>query len=157
AASTRQEGLVQSTDLAPTILEELEVDAPGAMVGSTIRPSDNTGVADAGPLPGTVVAAADAGQHARLALPLVAPFAAVIVAANLVVAGLVVRLHRRVRGQDASVATAATASGSRRIFRVLSALPLAVALIPASYLLANAVPWWRMPAPQLSYLLIALV
>ncbi|HSJ18543.1 MAG TPA: hypothetical protein VK920_10655 [Solirubrobacterales bacterium] len=110
--STRREGLVLSTDLAPTILERLGMDVPGAMSGSAIRaegtpdPDELTSLerrmTDVGPRRGPVIGlsllvwaavalaavAAFGAPGARALLPVVALAGMYVPAALLLAAAL---------------------------------------------------------------------
>lgn len=132
--STRHDGLVLTTDLAPTVLDLLGVALPTTMDGSPWRA--------AAPSPGTDPEEALADRLERLidldlsAVELqavVGPFVVVSVATVLFAALILVALTRVVpRGAP-----------RRRVLATLHAVGIAGGCLPAATLLAALVPWWR--------------
>ncbi len=136
SSSTRQEGLVQVSDVPPTLLAALGVPAPAGLVGSPLRSTD----------PSTAAAAPDAGRLQRLddlarpaevIDPIVAPFFVVALAIEfvLLVGGIAVAVRGRGR------------AGRTRAARATAAVAVVGALLPAGTFLANLWPWWRSPVP----------
>ncbi|MDT7551105.1 MAG: hypothetical protein QOE84_3499, partial [Actinomycetota bacterium] len=122
SASTRRTPYVQLIDVAPTVLDLLGIETPNAMLGETWQSK--------GPRP-TIASLEDeavkAVEHKRVTVP----FFVVLVAVQLVVAGLALW---------------------RRQWRVVELIALAgTTAVGASYL-ANLVPWWRSGSPLLSVL-----
>ncbi len=139
-ASTRQVALVQATDLTPTVLSLLQVDAPGGLVGS---PLQTLSVAQ-GEAPADVAArlrkVADLEQAAQEVQSLVAPFFNGLVVAQLLLYGAAAVVLRR-----------SWASGRRRmaVLRAVRRTALVFASVPVATYLANTVPWWRSDHPLL--------
>jgi hypothetical protein len=122
SASTRRAPYVQLVDVAPTVLDALGIATPDAMVGETwqrkgARPS--------------VASLQDEATKAEQHKAVTVPFFVVLVAVQLVVAGLALW---------------------RRQWRVVELIALAgTTAVGASYL-ANLVPWWRSGSPLLALL-----
>jgi len=150
SGSTRQDGYLQVTDLAPTLLTALGIrdQAPGgALVGSVIgqRIDDDTATA-------RVAYLIDQNRHAQAAKPLVSSFYVLWVALNLALYALVtvglnnrvgqwfVRLLDRWRPNRVRGRLRVTPD---RVLRILRAAAVVVAAVPVSTFLANLVPWWR--------------
>ncbi len=145
--STRQDGIVQSTDLAPTLLAALDLTSlvpPGTLVGSPIEA--------VGPGGAPLAEARDIGRHAVAIQPLVPPFFVALVAINLVFYLLVaIGLNSRVVARLRSHAPL----DARKVLRTLSVAGVSIAAIPVSTYLANAIPWWRSGSP--GWVLLGLV
>lgn len=178
SSSTRQDGYLQTTDVTPTLLSALGIrdSAPrGALSGSILTTSD--GPTQAGARVRDLV---DDNRHAQATRPLIGPFYILWVVLNLFLYGLVtVGLNLRARTwwtgvldrwwpRHAPRAVPSTASSPEhagalrdaaaqpeRWLRGLQIGAVAVAAIPVSTFLANAVPWWR--AHPASYALTAVV
>lgn len=135
SASTRQTGILQSTDVTATLLERLGMggaDRPSWVIGSPIRHRP----------PGEGVAGlVDAAEHASVVQPLIGAFYVGVVVVNLVLFAAVWFGLARPPGRRADEAQ------RRRVLRWLQRAGLAVAAIPISLLLANLVPWWRAASP----------
>jgi hypothetical protein len=118
--STRRAPYVQLVDVAPTVLHLLGIDTPAAMVGEPWQ------VKGKRPALGALRdEAAKAERHKAVTVP----FFIVLVAVQLVVAGLALW---------------------RRQWRVVELIALAgTTAVGASYL-ANLVPWWRTGSPLLA-------
>ena len=145
--STRREGLVQLTDVLPTLVGLLGLDQPSAAIGSTItaggpRPA----------LPEAVDQLVDTDTKAQVASRFTPHFFTVLVLSQLLLYGA------------AAVAVRRRWGGTRRRVRVMQAMrrtALVFAAVPVSTYLANLVPWWRaglpLPALVLSLLTALLV
>ena len=134
ASSTRQDGLVQTTDLLPTLLEALGVAVPDAAVGAVVRPV-RTGT------PGSAAArlerVRDLDQAAQAVRPAVPWFFNGFVVGQILLYGLATLALRR-RG----------ASPNRgAVLRVLRCGAVVFASVPAATFLANLLPWWRTEHP----------
>ncbi|MPV36063.1 hypothetical protein [Georgenia subflava] len=153
--STRQPGMVQSTDLTPTVLGMLGVDAPAGLAGAPLGTVDDgrTG-------PARVAHLVDVGIHSVEIRPLVGPFYSALVLGNLLLYGVVTlglnrkfldRAATRLDRYSAPAATrAATALRSHRpaaALRAIRAVSVTVGAIPIASYLANLLPWWRAESP----------
>lgn len=150
SGSTRQDGYLQVTDVAPTLLTALGIrdQAPsGAMVGSLItqRIDDDTATA-------RVAYLIDQNRHAQAAKPLVSTFYVIWVAMNLALYALVtVGLNSRVRQWFVRLLDRWRPNRVRgrlrvtpeRVLRGLRIAAVVVAAVPVSTFLANLLPWWR--------------
>ncbi|MFH5821044.1 hypothetical protein [Georgenia sp. AZ-5] len=155
--STRQPGMVQSTDLAPTVLGMLGVEAPAGLAGAPlgVAPDGRTG-------PERVAHLDDVSRHAVAIRPLTAPFTSALVLMNLLLYAVVTlglnrrwldgaaaRLEARAAREARGAATAARlarALRSRRpakLLRTLRTAAVTVGAVPLASYLANLVPWWR--------------
>ncbi len=144
--STRQDGLVQVTDVLPTLLTALGVAQPAGAVGSPLVPvafPDGTGTGTATSAGGGANAVADArlqrladlARPAETIDPIVAPFFAAALALELLLlaGGVALTVRRRRSGQPSWV----------RAARVTAAVAVVGALLPAATFGANLWPWWR--------------
>jgi hypothetical protein len=153
--STRQPGMIQSTDLTPTMLAMLGIDGPASLVGAPldVAPDGRTG-------PARISYLTDVGDHAVAVRALKGPFHSALVLINLLLyAAVTVGLNRKNldraadwldRRPSPTAHRAATALGSRRPARALSAIravAVAVGAIPIASYLANLLPWWRAGSP----------
>jgi len=135
ANSTRREGLVQLTDVPSTLLAELGVDQPSAMIGSRWQASGD----DRGDVAATVDQLVDDDTKAQVVRDVVGPFFTVLVLGQLVLYVLAALGLRRRWGDE---------SGRRlQVLRVTRATSVVFAAVPVSTFLANLVPWWRTPNP----------
>ncbi len=141
SSSTRHDGLVQTTDVTPTLLAALGLPTPPGMVGSVLSSSAPTGTGTA-----SVPAAEsrlqrldDLARPAEIIDPVVAPFFVVAFALELLllVTGCTLTARQRGAGSPRAVTTA----------RVTAAVAITGALLPAATFLANLWPWWRADAP----------
>src|SRR3954471_13684247 len=143
SGSTRQEGLVQSTDVLPTLTNALGLATPQGAIGS--------------PLTSTGATSTPAERERRLADlappaeaidPIVAPFFVVVLVAQflLYLGALVLRARRRAAGRPTARLDAAPASAA-----------VGFALVPAATFLANLWPWWRAGRPSLALAAVTLV
>ena len=144
--STRQDGLVQVTDVLPTLLTALGVAQPAGAVGSPLVPvafPDGTGTGTATSAGGGANAVADArlqrladlARPAETIDPIVAPFFAAALALELLLlaGGVALTVRRRRSGRPSWV----------RAARVTAAVAVVGALLPAATFGANLWPWWR--------------
>jgi hypothetical protein len=131
ASSTRHDGLVQLTDLTPTILADLGVDTPPQAVGSVLarasgRPRDNATA---------VQQLRDRDVAAQTIDANVTQFYWVLALGGVIACGLVALARRATRQQRIRFATAVTL------------LVSIVAALPAASFLANLAPWWHLTRP----------
>ena len=178
STSTRQAGLVQVTDLTPSLLGAVgarEVAPVGALVGSPMT---------AGPAPvpasARVAALTDQDRHAQAIRSLSQGFYTGFVVLNLALSlaiaigldGRVLdRWRRRRPGRVGHAETAETAetaeparptrasiawSRPRRVLVIVRTAGVAVAAVPAGSFLANASPWWRAPSPGVALVALTL-
>jgi hypothetical protein len=135
--STRQDGIVQNTDITPSLMAALGLTGtvpPGTLVGSPIEAVSAGGLT-------TVL---DIGRHAVAIQPLIPPFFLALVFVNLVFYLLVaIGLNGWV---VARLRTRAPVE-PRTVLRSLSVAGVSIASIPVASYLANAIPWWRTAAP----------
>jgi hypothetical protein len=142
--STRQPGLVQTSDLTPTILAALglRADAPtGALIGSSITAVPGPTVAST-----RVAAMIDTNRHAQAVRPIVAAFYLMLLGINLVLCLLVAFALNA--GVLRRWGHAGALSRPVRVLRPLRVAAVAVATIPVATFLANLVPWWRTAHPS---------
>lgn len=137
SASTRQDGIIQTTDLTPSILEALDLMGevpPGTLVGSPVE------AVAVGSATAPLDAVLDIGLHAVEIQPLIPPFFLALVIINLVFyllvaiglnSWVVARLRTRAPLRPTTVLT------------FLSVAGVSIASIPVATYLANALPWWR--------------
>lgn len=136
STATRQTGLVQLTDLTPTLLDLL-----GTQAATTVLTSNNlpgapvTAGAPSASMPARLVDDHLRSQTSRSMVGIV-----YVGAAALAIAACVWPLASRGRNLD---------ERRRHQMRQLAAFS---ASLPAASLLANLVPWWRMDNPRLSLL-----
>jgi len=155
ARSTRQPGMVQSTDLTPTMLAWLGIDGPPSLVGAPLRVKAD-GLSGAG----RAAHLEDVSDHAVAVRPLKGPFHSALVVVNLLLyAAVTVGLNRKNldraadwldRRESHTARRAVTALRSRRpatALRAVRAVAVAVGAIPIASYLANLLPWWRTPSP----------
>jgi hypothetical protein len=128
--STRQPGLVQTTDLMPTVLWLLGVDAPSGLVGSPVRPQAGSSGSTADRMQRML----DLDQSATAVKRLIPPFFAGLVIAELLLYGLAAIALRVQWGGP---------RGRRPVLRWLRRVALVFASVPVATFLANLVPWWR--------------
>jgi hypothetical protein len=139
--STRQPGLVQATDLLPTVVTLLGVPEPAAAIGSPltrIRAGDEVS---------RLQRLLDLDQGARTLDPLVTPFFVVYGALQLV-AYVWLGLFARRLGRPSVLRQAPVLR--RRALTLLRGSAIAFALVPAATFPANLWPWWRGGAPGLT-------
>jgi len=154
--STRQPGMVQSTDVLPTVLDRLGLSAPAGLAGA---PMSVTATGESGAE--RIATLIDENRHAMAVRPLTAPFFSGLVLVNLALYAIVtVGLNRRVldrlsgwlerrRAGWAGLARAARAVDPDAALRALRAVAVTVAALPVASYLANLLPWWRTGSPGL--------
>lgn len=133
--STHQAGYVQLTDLAPTILRALGVDAPSAMTGRALVLPAAGGPAPAASASGQnprVGALIDSSLRARASRMTTLPVSLLIAGAAL---ALLVTASVSLRGP----------AGRRRLHGV-GVAATAVGALPLGAWVAVAIPWWRLGA-----------
>jgi hypothetical protein len=129
--STRRTPYLQLSDIAPTVLGLLGVDAPPGAAGLPVR-GGGTGRPQG--VDATVAALVDLDRAAGAQRAAVAPFFAWYGALLLLVFGTYALTRRR--------------GGAHRTAAARAALFLAA--VPAGTFLANLVPWWRAPYPMVA-------
>lgn len=127
--STRQDGLVQVTDLMPTVLRALGVTPPAGLPGSPVVPvGDSDGAAE------RLRTLLDYNEAALAVQPLVPPFFNGLVIAQILLYGAAaLALRNRWGGRD----------GRGHVLSSLRRVAVVFATVPVSTFLANLVPWWR--------------
>lgn len=153
--STRQPGMVQATDVLPTLLDLLGIDGPARLAGAPMRLGDTSGTGAA-----RIATLIDENRHAVAVRPLTAPFFSGLVLVNLALYGIVtVGLNRRFLDRAvgwlerrrasgwAGIARTARAVDPDSALRTLRAVAVTVAAVPVASYLANLLPWWRTGAP----------
>jgi hypothetical protein len=143
--STRQTALVQLTDLTPTVLARLGVDAPVSLVGSPLRVvSAAAGDAPQSPTQ-RLEHVLDLDHAAQAVHSLTPPFFTGLVVAQIVLYGVAAIVLRR----------RWTVGGRRsRVLAGVRNLALVFAAVPVSTYLANTVPWWRARNDLLTIVLV---
>jgi hypothetical protein len=132
SSSTRQDGLVQSTDLMPTVLRRLGVAIPVTAAGSPLTPVPGGTAVD------RLQRVAELDQVSVELERLVTPFfliSGVIEALIMVALGLAAHTSRLVP------------PARHRALALLRAAAVTISLVPAATFLANVWPWWRGPFP----------
>jgi hypothetical protein len=128
--STRQPGVVQATDLTPTLLDLVGLDGPGGLVGSPIRPLPG----DAGTIAERYQKVLDLDASASTVSRLVPPFFLGLVFAEILLYGIAALALRVQWGGPA---------GRRPVLKWMRRVAIVFASVPVSTFLANLVPWWR--------------
>lgn len=142
--STRQPGLIQTTDIAPTVLSLLGVAPPSTLVGApaTTLIDSATGAAR------RLQQLRDLDAAAQAVEPAAVRFGVGLVLAHLTLyGGTWLALRQRWGGQG----------GRRRLIQTLRWLAVLLASIPAATYPANLIPWWRSPAPFATLVVAVLV
>jgi hypothetical protein len=137
AASTRQLGLIQLTDITPTILAQLGLAGPESLGGSPLerRAGSPTSIAERRR---DLLDYDEAAQEVHTAVP---RFFSGLVAAQLFLYGFAaLALRRRWKGE----------AGRERTLRAVRRVAVLFAAVPVSTFVANIVPWWRGDHPILS-------
>jgi hypothetical protein len=132
ASSTRHDGLVQLTDLTPTILAGLGIDAPPRAVGSVLRKAPGRPADKAE----TVQRLRDRDIAAQAIDANVTQFYWLLGLGELIACGLLALAHSSTHRHRTRLAGAA------------ELLVLGFAALPVASFLANLVPWWRSPHPE---------
>jgi hypothetical protein len=138
SSSTRQDGLVQVTDLTPTLLTALGVAVPAGVAGSALTSTDRS-TAAATPDAQRLRHLDDLARPAEIIDPIVAPFfgAALALEFLLLVGGAALAARGRARRPG----------GGIRAARATAAIAVVGALLPAATFVANLWPWWRSATP----------
>jgi hypothetical protein len=155
--STRQDGILQTTDVTPTLLTllGLQGEAPaGALVGSPVRPT---------PGPDSAIdrldAVVDVDRHQVASRPVVPATYTYLIVINLLLQAVVVvglngrvlawtsRLAARLRDRSATPAPPTHPTVAVPVLRGLVVAGVAVGSLPVAGTLANLVPWWRTASP----------
>lgn len=152
SASTRQYGMVQATDVNPTIaslvLGETLPGTPGV-------PMERTGAAP----PDHLFRLVDISDHSLAIRPLVPGFFSFLVLINLLLYGaaalglnraFLARLQAGARRLAPLGRALLRPDGTMTLLRVLRNVGVAVAAIPVASYLANLLPWWRADNPGLT-------
>ena len=143
STSTRQEGLVQVTDLMPTVLRAVGVQPPSGLPGSPIDP-----VALGGSAEERLRKVLDLNEAALAVQPLVPPFFNGLVIAQILLYGAAAfALRNRWGGRD----------GRRKVLSTLRRVAVVFATVPIATFLANLVPWWRADNHLLAVVAVVLV
>lgn len=155
--STRQPGMVQATDVTPTVLASLGLldEAPGgALVGAPVLPVEGPANANQ-----RLTAVLDIDQHSVAVRPLTPRFYTLLIVANLVLyllvslglngrsLGALARLAARRPGGVVARVLDTVRSHPRTVLHALRAAGVVVGALPVASILANLVPWWRAGSP----------
>ena len=132
--STRQPGLLQTTDLAPTVLRLLGIASPQTFVGAPITPVD-VGAATSGDRLRTL---ADRDAAAQLISPYTVWFFGGLTLLHMIVYGGSLLALRR---------AGPTGPSRARLLLWLRRVGVFFACLPVATFPANLVPWWRFDAP----------
>ena len=140
SSSTRQPGLVQLTDLTPTILEHLGISAPPHLGGAELRfvPAGGNSVQSAGE---RLSALLDYDEASHKVHSLVQPFFYGWVLLQLALYLIAAVLWKRGWG---------TIEQRRTLLGATRRVAIIAATFPVSTFLANLLPWWRFSVPLLS-------
>ncbi|MDQ1537949.1 MAG: hypothetical protein QOE58_2342 [Actinomycetota bacterium] len=137
SSSTKMPGLVQLSDLTPTILQHLNIPRPSSLGGTPLRfiPANESSdqSADA-----RLRALLDYDEASHKVHTLVEPFFYAWVGIQLALYLGAAVLWKRGWG---------TRGQRRQLLRVTRRVAIVAATVPASTFLANLVPWWRSSAP----------
>ncbi|WP_250444121.1 hypothetical protein [Actinotalea sp. C106] len=156
SSSTRQDGMIQATDVTPTLLDLLDVSdqvPAGAMVGAPVRPVPAAESANA-----RFTAVLDIDQHSVVVRPLTPTFYTLLIVVNLVLYAVVtLGLNARVMGATRRISarllpgrparTEGLLRHPRAVLHGLRAAGVVVGSFPVATMLANLSPWWRAPSP----------
>ena len=155
--STRQPGIVQATDITPTVLAALGLSGqtpPGAIVGAPMAPVGGQQDANA-----RLAAVLDIDQHSAAVRPVTPTFYTALIATNLLLYALVslglngtfvsgaARFLERFGPARVRARVIPLTSRPRLVLRVLRAAAVLVGALPVAGLLANLTPWWRASSP----------
>jgi hypothetical protein len=136
-SSTRQAGLIQLTDITPTILAQLGIPVPETLGGSPLvrQTGSPTSVAERRR---DLLDYDEAAQEVHTAVPRF--FTGLVVAQLLLYGFAALALRRRWSGEI----------GRERTLRAVRRVALLFAAVPVSTFVANIVPWWRNGHPILT-------
>ena len=140
SSSTRQPGLVQITDLTPTILQHLGIPRPSNLGGTPLRfaPANENTDQSIGERRQALL---DYDQASYTVHSLVEPFFYGWALLQLALYLIAAVLWKRGWG---------TVAQRLRLLRVTRRVATIAATVPVSTFLANLLPWWRLPVPLLS-------
>jgi hypothetical protein len=144
SSSTRQPGLVQITDLAPTILQRLDIPPPTILGGAALRFANEDGSSGQNTDQSAEQrrrALLDYDEASHKVRDLVAPFFTGWVLLQAALYAIAATLWRRGWG-----------TGEKR-WQLLGAthgVAVIAATVPVSTFLANLLPWWRFSEPMVS-------
>ncbi|MBE3075793.1 MAG: hypothetical protein IMZ75_12765, partial [Actinobacteria bacterium] len=140
SSSTRQPGLVQLTDLTPTILQHLGISRPPILGGTPLRfvPADDNSDQAADERRGALL---DYDESSHKVHDLVEPFFYGWVLLQLALYLTAAVLWKRRWGTEAR---------RRQLLRVTRRVAIVAATVPVSTFLANLLPWWRFSVPLVS-------
>ena len=143
SSSTRQPGLVQLTDLTPTVLQHLGIPLPPSLGGRPLRfvPPDLPGGSSEQSADERLRALLDDDEASHEVHPLVTPFFFGWALLQLALYLFAAVLWRRGWGTD---------SQRRHLLGVTRRVAIVAATVPVSTFLANLLPWWRFPVPLVS-------
>lgn len=156
--STRQPGMAQSTDIAPTVLDLLGVERVVGLSGSPLLTGHAPGIGAT-----RIATLIDENRHAVAIRPLTAPFISALITVNLLLyMAVTIGLNRRVLNRlshwlDArrshtwrGLARLARTPDPAALLHTLRAVSITVGAVPVASYLANMVPWWRAGSPGLA-------
>jgi hypothetical protein len=148
STSTRQQGLVQLSDLTPTILEHLHIARPSRLGGTPLQfvPSDGNSEQSAN---GRLRALLDYDQASHEVHSLVEPFFYGWVLLQLAIYLVAALFWRRGWGSLPRRGSRAM-SQHRELLGITRRVAIVAATIPVSTFLANLLPWWRFSVPLVS-------
>ena len=140
SSSTRQPGLVQLTDLTPTILQRLGIPLPASLGGTPLRfrPAAGSGVGAANERREALLDYDDSSHEVN---KLVEPFFYGWGLLQIVLYLLAAVLWKSGWG---------TTAQRRRLLGVTRRVAVIAAMVPVSTFLANILPWWRFSVPLVS-------
>jgi len=140
SSSTRQPGLVQLADIAPTVLSHIGAPVPGTLGGTALRnePAENNSEDSAHQ---RLRAFVDYDLASHEVHSLVPPFFTGLVYSQLAIYLFVAVVWRRRWGSEQT---------RLQLLRVVRRVALIAATVPVSTFLANLFPWWRFPWPMVA-------
>jgi len=140
SASTRTPGLVQLTDLTPTILQHLGLPPPPSLGGTPLRfsPANRNSDQSADERLRSLLDSDEASHEVH---SLVEPFFYGWAMLQLALYLGAAVLWRRGWGTEAQ---------RGQLLRVTRRVAIVAATVPVSTFLANLLPWWRFPVPMVS-------
>jgi len=140
SSSTRQAGLVQATDLTPSILEHLGIPRPPSLGGAPLRflPAGESSEASAS---SRLRALLDYDEASHEVHSLVEPFFYGWALLQLALYLAAAVLWKRGWGSPAQ---------RSKLLRVTGNVAVIAATVPVSTFLANLLPWWRYSVPWVS-------
>ena len=148
STSTRQLGLVQLADLAPTILEHLGIPRPPQLGGTPLEfvPSDGNSDQSATE---RLSALLDYDEASHAVHSLVEPFFYGLVLIQMAIYLIAAALWRR-RTSDLARHGSRLMPQRTQLLRVTRRVAIVASTVPVSTFLANLLPWWRFSVPLVS-------